>query len=205
MANPYVFYKGEEELILEREDLKKGVNVNILAFFMAVYCVVLCWLIVFKCNDMERLCVEYQPYRTIWEHFLDGNVPFQSLIRAWEKQDSEVLIALLNFLLFVPLGVLFPVFIGGKRSVFLLFAIALGVEILQLFTGWGGYDVTDVILTFAGGIFGVVIETGVIRLLTPRRLNTLLLCLGVTLLPIAVFAVINTALHFPPIGITELF
>lgn len=178
---------------------------SILIFFTAVYCVLLCWLIVFKCNDMDRLCVEYQPFRTIWEHFLDGSIPFQSFIRAWEKRDTEVLIALLNFLLFIPLGLLFPFFASKIRSVVLLFSIALGVEVLQLFTGWGGYDVTDVILTFAGGVFGVVIRNGVLKLLTPKRVNGLLLWSGVILLPIAIFAVVNTVLHFPPIGITDLF
>ena len=176
-----------------------------LYFLFGVYFVILLWFVVFKCNDLERLCPEWQVYRTIWGHFLDGAVPFRGLVNADGINFSEVLLVLANFVLFLPMGMLFPFFMGKKKSVLVVFLIALGIEIFQLFTGWGGYDTADVIVTFLGGAAGVCVHTWWIARWKEETVNKLALWLSVLCFPLAVFAIVNTALNFPPIYFTELY
>jgi glycopeptide antibiotics resistance protein len=62
---------------------------------------------------------------------------------------------------FVPLGFLFPFialfFRKGIRTVLLVLLISLAFEYIQLRTGWGVFDVDDLILNGAGGLAGYLI------------------------------------------------
>jgi len=66
-----------------------------------------------------------------------------------------------NILAFVPFGILFPM-IGKKKSGFLdVFAnaliLVLGIEIFQLFSAFGAFDVDDIILNCFGAVSGYVV------------------------------------------------
>jgi len=66
-----------------------------------------------------------------------------------------------NILVFIPFGVLFPLVsrIGRKWYLFLLVSLAfiLGIEVFQLFTGCGAFDVDDIILNCLGALTGFLI------------------------------------------------
>ncbi len=62
-----------------------------------------------------------------------------------------------NFILFLPMGYFLPI-VMEKRNFFItesmvLVIIAL-VEVLQLISGLGSFDVDDIILNFAGSVIG---------------------------------------------------
>ncbi|MGE5672727.1 MAG: VanZ family protein [Mycobacterium leprae] len=63
-----------------------------------------------------------------------------------------------NVLLFVPMGILLPVLFPRLRRFGALmlwaFGISLGVEVIQLLTGWGQFDVDDLLLNLAGAAIG---------------------------------------------------
>ncbi|MCI8810281.1 MAG: VanZ family protein [Oscillibacter sp.] len=76
-----------------------------------------------------------------------------------------------NVILFVPLGFLAPLVCRRidsypQMAIFLLASITL-VEVLQIVTRLGSFDVDDIILNFIGGMAGyfLVRQSGVIRLL----------------------------------------
>jgi glycopeptide antibiotics resistance protein len=63
-----------------------------------------------------------------------------------------------NVILFMPLGFLVPVLLPKLRTatsaVLLSFAVSLTLEVVQLLTGVGQFDVDDLLLNVAGGVLG---------------------------------------------------
>lgn len=62
-----------------------------------------------------------------------------------------------NILVFVPVGIMLPMVHDGSKNVFIMIFNALmfiiGIEVFQLFSNFGAFDVDDIILN----IFGVLI------------------------------------------------
>ena len=166
---------------------------------------ILLWFVLMKCNDVVRLSPEWQPHRTIVQHFLDGAVPFRNFEKLLKTGGMELVIFFANFALFIPMGFLLPFLMGRGKSVLAVFAVALAIEICQLFTGWGGYDTTDVIITFLGGAFGVWLYSALRSELSNRTVNKLSLWMSALFFPLAVFAIAHTVVNFPPIYPTNLW
>jgi glycopeptide antibiotics resistance protein len=66
-----------------------------------------------------------------------------------------------NIVGFVPLGLIFPLLFSGLRrwhkTTLLIFGISLSFEITQLITGWGMFDIDDLILNTSGGLLGYIL------------------------------------------------
>lgn len=66
-----------------------------------------------------------------------------------------------NILTFIPFGMLFPL-LNAQRSGFLHVAanalvLTLGIEIFQLISGFGAFDVDDIILNCFGVVLGYIV------------------------------------------------
>jgi glycopeptide antibiotics resistance protein len=94
-------------------------------------------------------------------------VPFKT-IAYYLNGGSNTLIALWNIggniVLFVPLGVLVPLILPRFSKVRHIAAIAFGasllLELVQLLTGLGSFDVDDLLLNVLGGVLGVLALRG---------------------------------------------
>lgn len=65
-----------------------------------------------------------------------------------------------NILIFVPYGFLISMASTSRgllKTLFYSFGLSLGVEIFQLFTRVGSFDVDDLLLNTIGGIFGYIL------------------------------------------------
>ena len=66
-----------------------------------------------------------------------------------------------NVMIFVPFGFLLPMVFEKKKSFFpmmlLSFAFVLGIEIFQLVSGFGAFDVDDIILNCLGAVMGYLL------------------------------------------------
>ena len=64
-------------------------------------------------------------------------------------------------MIFVPFGFLLPMVFEKKKSFFpmmlLSFAFVLGIEIFQLVSGFGAFDVDDIILNCLGAVMGYLL------------------------------------------------
>lgn len=76
-----------------------------------------------------------------------------------------------NVLIFVPVGMLFPFVHERGRNIWILLANAFlfvaGIEIFQLFSAFGAFDVDDIILN----CFGVLMGRVLFELLFGKREN----------------------------------
>ena len=65
-----------------------------------------------------------------------------------------------NILVFVPFGMLFPLIRSSKSGFLDVFAnaliLVLGIEIFQLFSAFGAFDVDDIILNCFGAMLGYI-------------------------------------------------
>lgn len=63
-----------------------------------------------------------------------------------------------NILIFVPVGIMLPIVHGPSKNVFILLAnvlfLIIGIEIFQLFSNFGAFDVDDIILNGFGCLLG---------------------------------------------------
>lgn len=63
-----------------------------------------------------------------------------------------------NILLFSPLGFLVPIIVpkirGARQTATIAFGVSLSLELIQLLTGLGGFDVDDLLLNVLGGMIG---------------------------------------------------
>jgi glycopeptide antibiotics resistance protein len=91
-----------------------------------------------------------------------ANVTPFAMINSMLRDDSHQLTMYKNIggniVGFVPLGLLFPLLFSRLRrwykTTLLIFGISLSFEITQLITGWGMFDVDDLILNTSGGFLG---------------------------------------------------
>lgn len=73
-----------------------------------------------------------------------------------------------NVLAFVPFGMLLPFLVKKERGDFFntlgfTFLFSLGIEVFQLFSGFGAFDVDDILLNCVGGMAGYILFFFLIR------------------------------------------
>ena len=184
--------------------LKKYSDLSMVYFYitLSLYLILLVWIVIFKAN------VPYFPKRiaqtramTLAERFSIGSYPFKNIIEC--PPEASVLNRLkehfLNVLVFLPFGILLPyiITVGTKIFVPLAFVTAtIAVEGFQLFSGIGGFDVTDLLTNSLGGFIGLWMYNTVFSKMSPHIVNRVSFVINFIAAPIAVFAIYNTVIHF---------
>lgn len=93
---------------------------------------------------------------------------FREIRRFWEYReilgrDVVILNLLGNIFCFVPFGAILPILYRRARNFFLTFLLSFGfsffVELIQLLTKTGSFDVDDLLLNTIGGVMGFLIFT----------------------------------------------
>ena len=104
--------------------------------------------------------------------------PFKEIKRFWSNRDSlgwnSVIINLAgNIVAFAPFGFFLPMLCRAGRNVFgcvILSALfSLAVEVVQLFSKVGAFDVDDILLNALGGLVGFLIYVVIKKLLRKNR------------------------------------
>jgi glycopeptide antibiotics resistance protein len=165
---------------------------------LGCYAVILIWGIVFKFNMNGELNIEENLSKSVWDRFTTDLIPFYSFYTGiFLGRTNELLAGIFNVILFIPLGALLS-FLTSKKLGLLISALCmLGVEIFQLFSGFGGFDYSDVILNVLGVYFGYLIASIVVKKMSVRLINGIALSLTVPLFIFATVVFIRTIVYFP--------
>ncbi|MCM1253998.1 MAG: VanZ family protein [Clostridium sp.] len=150
-------------------------------FVFAVYLLFLIKVIIFK-YPYDELYAIVQTWRkdVILEGLGTANfIPFKTVkmyIRYADKLNSFENLAG-NILLFVPFGVLLPFIRTAKSKLVDVFAnallLVLGIEVFQLFSAFGAFDVDDIILNCFGAVLGYfVYRAGCILFPALHKINS---------------------------------
>ena len=70
-------------------------------------------------------------------------------------------------------------------------------EVYQLFSAWGGPDITDVILNGLGVYLGILLYNFLSPRIKSKVINTCALVTIVIAIPLDIFAIINSIINFP--------
>lgn len=129
---------------------------------LVLYLLLIIRMIIFK-YPPEELKAIMAGWRAgvIWEGLGSANfTPFRTItmyIRYYDRLNSfENLFG--NVMAFVPCGILYPLAFPGKRNFWLFLSAVLlfvsGIELFQLFSAFGAFDIDDILLNCLGATFG---------------------------------------------------
>ena len=177
-------------------------NRKLLAVLIAVYVLILLWVIVFKCNYNEGLHIKENSALTILERLTYKLIPFEKFILAVKGGGIlaliEILALIFNVVCFMPFGALLCFFTEKRGLIIATGAFfSLSVEVFQLFSCWGGPDYIDLILNTLGAALGVLFYKHLRPRLTCKTINRITAALLAVFAPLATFAVINSIANFP--------
>ena len=142
----------------------KSTRTKRLKFFFFLYCAFMVWLLFFRSGGwIEGLSYEQQLRQNI------NLQPFLTIGNYWKvlchRSNQQALIHSIinlggNIFLFIPIGVFLPRLYPKLRNYFRFICACFGiiflVEVLQLFTLLGSFDVDDLILNLFGMSLGFI-------------------------------------------------
>lgn len=149
--------------------------------FFVVYLLILIKVIVFKYPpEMLKNIVASWSREVLWEGWQGANFElFKTIkmyIRHWDNKGINSFGNLVgNILAFIPLGYMLPRVAGVFENLFLCmgsaFLFVLGIELFQLFSNFGIFDVDDILLNCLGAFLGFIFFKIVKLFIKQKRLN----------------------------------
>lgn len=164
------------------------------------YALVLIWIVIFKCNNNEALHIEENLQKTLWERFtyrLEPFVDLRYLIRTGEFDSLETLAFLFNILCFAPLSALLAFLMRDRWNILTACLFSASIEVFQLFSGFGGFDPTDIFLNTLGGVIGCLLIKPLRKRCSEVTTNAVMLGFIPPMIIWAVIVVVRTVIHFP--------
>ena len=160
--------------------------------------VVVVWGIVFKCNMSDVVYTGATGNMSLSERFMMNLPPFKSVYEAFHQRHFWGCMAVVfNVVCFIPFGGLLR-FLQRERGVYAVtLAFVFAVELFQLFSGFGGFDFTDVFLNWLGAYIGCRIYAWLYPKLSLRAMNRFAWLMVTPMAAFAVFAVVRTLNRFP--------
>ena len=165
-----------------------------------LYFIILFWVIIFKCNVNSALHVEVNRSKPLLDRFISGCTknPIKALQWAIKrKYYIEVLAFVFNIIALIPLGVFFRYFYKRGKSLALSFLVILFVELFQLFSGYGGFELTDFATNMTGALIGVILFEKLVLVVKPKHINNTIRFAIYPAFAFSIFAIVNTIIHFP--------
>lgn len=178
-----------------QKEFGNALHRKILYFLIAEYIILLIWVIALKCNapwlkelgeEMRSLPFEVRVLQVI---------PFYNMIKDGIYFDLDYF---LNVLIYIPLGI-FLSFIAHKKTFLNLAVILISsaiFEAVQYVTGFGGCDSSDIVCNFLGGLLGIMLYKFLRPRVSDTTVNQIVRITSIISLPIVLYAVINTAVHW---------
>lgn len=173
--------------------MKAKISKKLYIAAFVLYFWLLVWVIVLKFNS--RIVISDSHTYATWtlaERLGKNWIPFYSLRIefAWDGIQQP----LMNFLIYIPFGFYMRRFTKGWRwAIILTAASSIIFELIQLFTGLGSCDTTDVIINTLGGTVGMLLYHLKIRPKLENVVNIVQICVYA---PVAVYALVNTIICF---------
>lgn len=163
--------------------------------------IILNWIVMLKCNNYEYVVpnYQYQSDMVFIERLTAFIVPFLSYFE--EDYNALQLIGgdALNILIFIPTGMYLTMFVGKEQRskvIFITFLISFFFEIAQLFSQLGWFSTLDLMTNTLGGMIGYYVCKTIYKEKWLKRLNVASAITASMALPLAIYAIVNTALNY---------
>ena len=133
---------------------------DVCAVVLGIWAAVVLWLTVLG-REVQFSSIKIKP-------------PLESLLSVWKEIQTTGIRGNFfgNVLLFVPFGILFPTICVQRKGISAILAagvFSILIEIMQLFSRRGCFDLDDVILNIAGAAFGYLLSIYAERYVNKNR------------------------------------
>lgn len=188
---------------MEHINLKKITFLSIIS--MIIYIALLIWVVMFKCNLLDSIRDTYfffidKPLNEKLEFYINGFKSAFTLSYLIEYP-NDLLEDILNIIVFIPFG-LYVSFFSKKqkliKAIIFSFALSLFLELFQFYTYIGSFAFLDIITNVFGGLIGYFIYYLLQKNVTEKKimvLNKLTLIIIIIMIPILLYAIINTFIN----------
>lgn len=151
--------------------MDKKANKKVVSLIFIIYCLILLKLILFKYPRalIKELLVCWN-LEMLDRNIKDANfIPFSSIRRDILTLNSYYIKVLIyNIMAFIPMGFLLPLISKRARNMYFTIIIAIVfsflIEITQLITVLGTFDIDDILLNTLGTLIGYVLYLAFIRI-----------------------------------------
>ncbi len=151
--------------------MDKKANKKVVSLIFIIYCLILLKLILFKYPRalIKELLVCWN-LEMLDRNIKDANfIPFSSIRRDILTLNSYYIKVLIyNIMAFIPMGFLLPLISKRARNMYFTIIVATAfsslIEISQLITVLGTFDIDDILLNTLGALIGYVLYLAFIRI-----------------------------------------
>ena len=188
---------------------KKLSKILVILLFV-LYLVLLTWVVIFKCaipkeilgNECQLNPIKFGP---VIQEYMDASLKERFLFQFTHPTDAIKVVTefLLNIAVFIPLGIIFPLMI--KKSKWWLnlitgFLISVLIEIIQLLTAFGGFEIYDLIANTLGTILGGFIYNLLIKIIKEEKqtkvINITCIISFIIFVPILIYSLYSLISNF---------
>lgn len=137
---------------------------NWLSLLFFLYLLVIIKVIVFKypLSQLKEIVDSWQKDVVLEGLYTANFIPFKTIkmyIRYYDLPGLRSFSNLFgNILIFIPVGILMPMVHKASQNIWIMlinaFIFVIGIEIFQLFSAFGAFDVDDIILNCFGVLLG---------------------------------------------------
>jgi len=147
---------------MNKKEKSKREQILYVLFFLYLLFVIRVIIFKYPLSTMQNIVSNWQK-NVILEGLHTANfVPFKTIKMYMQYYDLPGLRSFSNLfgnvLIFIPVGIMLPMVHKPSKNVLLMLLNALffivGIEVFQLFSNFGAFDVDDIILNFFGVLIG---------------------------------------------------
>lgn len=182
---------------------KKDADINRKLLYLTLinFLIILCWIVIFKVNrSWVPEVTDRLRSLPIIQRFGKSIIPGHTIVKELKtKGFSFSSDHFLNVLAFIPFGILLPYFIDKKGYTYtalISFGSSLFFELLQLFTGIGHYDSSDLLTNTLGGLIGILLYRFIFSKMRGNIVNIFSTAVSIIACPFSFYAIFNTIRHF---------
>lgn len=132
-------------------------TIKLTKILFIIYLIALFWIIIFKFDI---------PFSNLGYMRSINLIPFSESLIINDKLNFREIV--MNAMIFIPLGIYVEVLFKRwtiSRKVFFIFLISLICEVSQFILGVGASDITDILNNLLGGVIGLMIYKGIVKLM----------------------------------------
>lgn len=193
---------SEKITIRVKENKNAEINRAVIAFLLVSYAIILLWIIVLKCNVASALneeTVERNLSKPLLERLAFRIIPFQDIYLVLFERFIPISFFsfVFNTICCIPAGMMLGFFLGKLWGLLWSGLFILGVEVFQLFSGWGIFDITDIFMNLLGVYLGYLVFDFLYKRLSERAINRAVKITLAVAIPAALGVIVHTALCFP--------
>ena len=172
------------------ESFKEKINKPLLISAFSLFIFILVWVVLLKCVGVARdqnivWIGEALPKLNVYERFMyQFRFGTESTIGINNLEDN-----IENLIVFIPFGLFLPLLNHKNFSCNLLisFLVSFLIEIIQLITGLGGFELIDLVTNPMGYSVGYLFYLLIKRFLTPQVVNYICLIILIIFIPVMIY------------------